>query len=77
MEKQTRIIVACMALHNWIRESNLHDKEFYKCDQNENYMPGDIQPEPSIALPGLQIGVDHGNMTVTRESIADALSGDV
>jgi hypothetical protein len=75
--KQTRIIVACMALHNWIRESNLHDKEFYKCDQNENYMPGNIQPEPSVPLPGVQLGVEHGDMHVIRENIADGLMGDV
>jgi hypothetical protein len=75
--KQARIIVACMALHNWIRESNLHDKEFYKCDQNENYMPGNMQPEPSTPLPGVQLGVEHGNMNVIRENIADALIGDV
>jgi hypothetical protein len=75
--KQTRIIVACIALHNWIRESNLHDKEFYKCDQNENYMPGNIQPEPSVPLPGVQLGVEHGDMHVIRENIADGLMGDV
>jgi hypothetical protein len=36
LRKQTKIIVACMALHNFIRESQLEDKEFDKCDNDEN-----------------------------------------
>jgi hypothetical protein len=66
-----------MVLHNWIRDSNLHDKKFSKCDQNENYMPSNIQPEPSIALSGLHLWVEHGNMHVIRKNIADALVEDV
>jgi hypothetical protein len=30
--------MACLALHNFICESNLHDKEFEKCDTNEDYL---------------------------------------
>lgn len=37
--KQTRIIVACMALHNFIRESRIADREFDACDEDKNYNP--------------------------------------
>jgi hypothetical protein len=30
--------MACLALHNFICESNLCDKEFERCDNNENYL---------------------------------------
>ena len=73
MEKQTRIIVACMALHNFIRESALHDKKFHRCDRDENYMPGNIQPTPSQSHGDSHHGSDHGYMNAFRESIANAL----
>jgi hypothetical protein len=38
---QTRIIIACMALHNFIRDSALRDIAFERCDENEDYMPVD------------------------------------
>ena len=40
-------------------------------------MPGNMQPEPSAPLPGHQSGVEHGDMHVTHENIADGLMGDV
>jgi hypothetical protein len=36
---QVEIIIACFALHNFIRDSQLEDKEFRRCDADENYMP--------------------------------------
>ena len=39
MLKQSKIIHACMALHNFIRDSALSDEEFDRCDEDENYMP--------------------------------------
>ena len=36
-DKQTRIIVVCMAFHNFIRESRIADREFDACDADENY----------------------------------------
>jgi hypothetical protein len=39
IKKQARIIVACMALHNFIRDSRIADREFARCDANENYFP--------------------------------------
>jgi hypothetical protein len=37
--KQTRIIVACMALQNFIRDRKLDDRDFDLCDADENYAP--------------------------------------
>jgi hypothetical protein len=34
---QKYIIMACFALHNFIRDSNLRDKEFERCDADEQY----------------------------------------
>jgi len=39
MAKQSQIIMACMAVHNFIRESALADTDFDMCDQDENYVP--------------------------------------
>jgi hypothetical protein len=39
MVKQTKIILACMALHNFIRESAIADADFERCDNDKNYMP--------------------------------------
>jgi hypothetical protein len=35
--RQKHIIIACMALHNFIRDSKLRDEEFDKCE-DEKYM---------------------------------------
>jgi len=35
---KNHIILACLALHNFIHDSNLHDKEFERCDVNDEYL---------------------------------------
>ena len=30
--------MACLALHNFIRDSNLRDKKFKRCDADEDYL---------------------------------------
>jgi hypothetical protein len=35
---QKHIIIAYFALYNFIRDSNLHDKEFERCDADEQYL---------------------------------------
>jgi hypothetical protein len=39
MHKQSKIIIACMAIHNFIRESALEDSDFDFCDRHENVVP--------------------------------------
>lgn len=46
-ETQTEFIVACMALHNFIRASGTLDTDFDMCDHDENYVP----PKASVSQP--------------------------
>lgn len=39
VNKQARIIIACMALHNFIRDNELYDYHFDRCDRDEDYIP--------------------------------------
>jgi hypothetical protein len=39
MWKQKMIVVACMVLHNFIREHNSEDVDFARFDHDPNYMP--------------------------------------
>jgi hypothetical protein len=41
MKKQSNIIIACMALHNFIRDSNLSDNNFDTLASDETYVDGD------------------------------------
>ena len=45
--KQSQIVVACMALHNFVRTSGIVDMDFDRCDRDENY----VSPEPSCSQP--------------------------
>ena len=45
--KQSQIIIACMALHNFIRTSGLMDMDFDRCDRDDNYVP----PKASTSQP--------------------------
>ena len=72
MRTQTKIINACMTLHNHIRDSQLCDKEFDKCDRDENYIPGG---ERTIQIMGdnVPVSLDEGNMNDIRDRIANSL----
>jgi hypothetical protein len=39
MDKQTNIILACMMLHNCIRDSHENDDLYDMCDEDENFVP--------------------------------------
>jgi hypothetical protein len=41
VDKQSKIIMACMELHNFIRQSGMMDDLFHLCDEDENYDPND------------------------------------
>jgi hypothetical protein len=68
IEKQKKIIIACMALHNFIRDSNLRDVDFDRLVSDETYVDGDMGPIMSDA-------VDEEDMEVVRDAIAQALMG--
>jgi hypothetical protein len=38
IERQTKIIIASMVLHNFIRDSALDDELFAQCDVNEGFL---------------------------------------
>ena len=73
LDTQKRIILACIALHNFIRDSQLRDKQFDRCDADENYIPK-IQRQ-SIPLVGdiAPSATNTYDMKARRESIATAL----
>jgi hypothetical protein len=70
--RQKHIIIACMTLHNFIRDIPLRDKDFDKCDEDENYMPQGqevSQPtEDDIAEEDNEV-----SMNTIRDNIANAL----
>jgi hypothetical protein len=37
-QKQSKIITACMALHNFTRTCGVVDRDFDRCDRDENYV---------------------------------------
>ena len=66
-DKQTRIIVACMALHNFIRENRIADIEFDACDADENYNPF---PTTTSDWPEDEPFIEDVNMNVFRDQLA-------
>jgi hypothetical protein len=70
IEKQTKIIIACMTLHNFIRDSALDDELFAQCDANEDFLP-DVD-EATTSQPYVN-GEEESDMNALRDSIADGL----
>jgi hypothetical protein len=68
--KQTQIIIAYMTLHNFIRESALEDELFDKCDEHEEFVPGD---DELVSHQPFTPGMEEGDMNAFRDGIADAL----
>ncbi|CAN6353337.1 unnamed protein product [Urochloa humidicola] len=77
IKKQARIIAACMALHNFIRESKLADRDFDPCDADENYVPGgydnDFEDELELNTQDEEPIIEDTDMNAFRDEIADAL----
>ena len=70
--KQSQIIVACMALHNFVRTSGIVDRDFDRCDRDENYVP----PEASVSQPHIRQTLardESAMMNAFRDSIALSL----
>jgi hypothetical protein len=60
--------MTCLALHNFIRESNLCDKEFDRCDADEDYLlQSDTTEDESEDLE------NDDTMDIIHTRIADAL----
>jgi len=70
-DKQARIIVSCMALHNFIRESKIADREFGACDADENYMS--VPSSSASGWPEDEPLVEDTNMNDFRNELAHAL----
>ncbi|CAN6223028.1 unnamed protein product, partial [Urochloa humidicola] len=72
---QKHIIIACMALHNFIRDSRLHDKEFDRCDADEEYIPRRTMLQAQAQAQGDDDsdGENEDTMNIIRSRIADAL----
>ncbi|WVZ92663.1 hypothetical protein U9M48_038709 [Paspalum notatum var. saurae] len=76
MHKQSKIIMACMAVTNFIRESAMTDEEIDKCDVDENYVPdepGGASTSQANIASSSRVEEDH-NMNQFRDWIADGLS---
>ena len=61
-----------MALHNFIRESHIADKDFDRCDRDEKYVP----PETSTSQPptrSTRARDKDRNMNAFRDQIANGL----
>jgi hypothetical protein len=67
MVKQTKIILASKALHNFIGESVIADANFERCDNDENYMS-----IPTVSS-SQQNGDEEQDMNQFRDSIATSL----
>jgi hypothetical protein len=69
--KGTRIIVACMALDNFIRESRIGDRDFQRCDSDANYV---LMPNNGdSSWPNDETLVEDANMNAFHDELASAL----
>jgi hypothetical protein len=70
MEKQVKIILACMMLHNFIRDSHENDDLFDMCDEDENFV---LSNEDTTSSQSQLYGQEESDMNALRDSIANAL----
>jgi hypothetical protein len=66
MEKQAKIILACMPLHNFIRDSHENDDLFDRCDEDENFIPSH---EDTTSSHSSLYGQEDSDMNDLRDSI--------
>jgi hypothetical protein len=70
---QKYIIMACFALHNFIRDSNLRDKEFERYDADERYLVPSISGTAQIQEDGSEEVEHEDTMNTIHDKIADDL----
>lgn len=68
IKKQSQIIIAMMALHNFIRESAIHDAHF------EKYAHEDSVPDSQYSTDDSSGQTDDSDMGAVRDSIANAMA---
>ena len=73
MAKQSKIIMACMALHNFIRQSGMMDDLFDLCDQDENYNPNEEGTSTQATGSNTRYGDEDENMNQFCDWIANGL----
>ncbi|WVZ53935.1 hypothetical protein U9M48_004820 [Paspalum notatum var. saurae] len=73
MQKQSKIISACMAIYNFIRESALEDRDFDAFDRPKNVVPMDNNRR--IARRRTNAGDEELNMNAFRDKIAIEYGG--
>jgi hypothetical protein len=74
-ERQKEIIIACFALHNFIRDSQLRDKEFERCDADKKYMPKASNIEEQTQDDGREIERENEvTMNIIRDRIATSIA---
>lgn len=73
MPKQSQIILACMALHNFVRENDKKDWDFERCDEDENYVPPEEPPSSQANGASTRHGEEDRSMNRFRDWIADGL----
>jgi hypothetical protein len=69
-DKQSEIIQAACALHNFIRNSGIRDRHFRRCDRDENFVPPEAledQPDPK------EVEDEPDDMNEFRDTLALAL----
>jgi hypothetical protein len=80
--RQKHIIIACMTLHNFIRDISLRDEDFDKCDEDDDYMPQDeddneVQEVAQLTEYDILDEENEVFMNTIRDNIAnDLVSGD-
>jgi hypothetical protein len=67
LRKQSKIIIACMALHNLIRDSAIHDRDF------DQYVPSTIHVLDVPVSESSSSTFDELDMSAFRDAIANAL----
>ncbi|KAG5248876.1 protein ALP [Salix suchowensis] len=72
---QVQIIVASMALNNYIRRRSQHDDVFGEYDRNPDYIPDELLPDV-VACETSQSSGKNSRMDIVRESIANSLMGE-
>ena len=67
---QKHIILTCMTLYNFIRDSKLHDEEFDRCDADEDYLLEETSESQEDESPD---GENEDTINTIRTRTADAL----